>query len=290
MFNFEQKGLMNQHTRIEADPYNISNKNNKHIYGQVLEGNAYSTTMEYFINLGITRLNDFKSIGMYNEMNLAAKINEVKKMEEILDGNHIELRRPSKKIKRYLSDVLEERHSSRFFANSYMKLEDFSAIMHYAFGIGKRKVNYDGIITTTRHYPSGGGLYPIDIYVLVNKVHSIESSLYKYQPYSHTLYPQKCDFHIERFLEYGNFDYDNYSFLILYKYDINKSYLKYGELSLLITLVELGSMAYNFDLVATSLNYSSCQIAGFDKNYANETLGLDGVNSHIIFTSICGKE
>ncbi len=290
MPNFKKKGLVNQHTRVESDPYNISNKNNKHIYGQVLEGNARSLTIEYFLNLGSTRLNDFKSIGMYNEMNLAAQINEVKEMEEILDGNEIELKKPSKRIKKYLSDVLEERHSSRFFADIYMGQKDFSTIMHYSFGLGKRKVNYNGIITTTRHYPSGGGLYPIEIYVLINKVNGIQLGLYKYQPHSHTLYPVKCDFNIETFLEHSNFDYQNYSFLVLYKFDINKSYLKYGELSLLITLVELGDMVQNFDLVVTSLDYSSCQIAGFDKSYANEVIGLDGVNSHIIFTSICGRE
>ena len=83
---------------------------------------------------------------------------------------------------------------------------------------------------------------------------------------------------------------DNYSFLTLYEYDINKNYLKYGELSLLNTLVEVGNMAHGLDIISASLGFGTCQIAGFDKKYANDKLNLDSVNSNIIFTSICGLE
>ncbi|EAG0043713.1 dehydrogenase, partial [Listeria monocytogenes] len=36
--------------------------------------------------------------------------------------------------------------------------------------------------------------------------------------------------------------------------------------------------------------YTSCPIAGFNKSYIEKLLYLDGINDHIIFTNICGKE
>ena len=103
------------------------------------------------------------------------------------------------------------------------------------------------------------------------------------------MYPINEHFDTSKFLQYGNFDFDNFNFLVMYEYDINKTYLKYGELSLLNVFVEAGIISHNFELVCSGLDFSACQIAGFDKPYADAALNCDGVNSHVIFTNICGK-
>lgn len=290
MGNFEIKGMLNQHLRVNYDVNNFSNISNSSIYSQILSGNFSSPAFEYLLNLGYMRLSDVKSIGMYNEMNLAAKINENRKYEEIDDENTIKLPLKLVKIKKSITNAMEQRHSSREFSSVAMKIDDFSTILKYSFGLAKRTMNYNGVMATTRYYASGGGLYPISIYVLVNNVSKIKKGIYKYQPYSHSLYHVENEMDIEKLLQYGNFDFNDYSFCVLYEYDLNRNYLKYGELSLLTTLVEVGIISHNFELMCAALDYTACQIAGFDKQYAEQCIGLDGVNSHIIFTNICGKE
>ena len=54
------------------------------------------------------------------------------------------------------------------------------------------------------------------------------------------MYPINEHFDTSKFLQYGNFDFDNFNFLVMYEYDINKNYLKYGGLSLLNVFVEAG--------------------------------------------------
>ncbi len=290
MQNFKIKGMLNQHLKVERDSSNLSNNNNALIYSQIMAGNFQSPACEYLLNLGFMRLSDVKSIGMYNEMNLAANISENKLYEEIEDEDTIFLPEKMLKVKKSITSVLEERHSSRDFSGSSMKLNEFSTIVKYTFGLASRNMNYNGIIATTRHYASGGGLYPVNIYFLINNVDKIKKGLYRYQPYSHSLYAINRELKIEKLLQYGNFDFDDYSFCVLYEYDLNRNYLKYGELSLLTTLVEVGIISHSFELMCTALDYSACEIAGFDKQYAEKCIGLDGINSHIVFTNICGKE
>lgn len=171
-----------------------------------------------------------------------------------------------------------------------MNINELSTILLYSYGVTKRKENYFGVEVSTRYHGSGGGLYPIDTYLLINNVSGIKQGIYKYQPVSHTLRFLSDDFDMEKLYPYGNFDLKNYSFCVLYEYDINRNYVKYGELSLMVSLIEAGLMAQNLDLVAASIGFSTCQAAGYDKKYADNILELDGVNSHIIYTQLCGKE
>jgi len=290
MNDFKIKGLLNQHLKISYDESNVSNNNNAVIYSQILTGNYSSPEFEYLLNLAYMRLSDVKSIGMYNEMNLAAQLNANKKYEEIFDEKVIYLSSKQVKIKKSLVTVMEQRHSTREFSDVTMKFIDFSTICKYSFGLANRIMNYNGIMATTRYYASGGGLYPIYEYILINNVAKIKPGVYRYQPYSHSLYPITDDLNIRQLLQYGDFDFDDYSFAVMYEYDLNRNYLKYGELSLLTTLVEVGIISQNIELLCAALDYSACQIAGFDKVYAEKKLGLDGINSHILYTNICGKE
>lgn len=290
MKNFKIKGILNQHLKLDSDESNFTNNNNATIYSQILSGDYSSPAFDYIINLGYMRLNDVKSIGMYNEMNLAATINENRMYEEVQDKSTIQLPEKLIKIKKSLIATLEQRHSSREFCGIPMRINELSTILKYSFGLADRVMNYDGVMATTRYYASGGGLYPINIYILINNVKNINKKLYRYQPYSHSLYPVTDDMEIDKLLEFGSFDFEDFSFAVLYGYDINRNYLKYGELSLLTTLVEVGIIAHNFELMCAALDFSACQIAGFDKQYAEKKIGLDGINSHIVFTNICGKE
>ncbi|HCZ3000082.1 TPA: SagB family peptide dehydrogenase, partial [Staphylococcus aureus] len=158
--------------------------------------------------------------------------------------------------------------------------------------IAPRKVEYGDIKTSTRFYASAGGLYPIDIYLYINNVEDYDKGIYLYQPISHSLLKivAQKDINTDDILEGDNIDIENCNFLVFFGYNFNSSFLKYGELALLNSLIEIGCMSHNFDLVITSLGYTGCPIAGFKKNNIEKLLELDHVNEHILFTNICGKE
>ena len=291
MIDFEQKGFLNIHTLLTKDDTNLSNNDNKHLYSQMMLGNTPSPMFSYLLNLNKQNLNDFKSIMFYNESNLASLINESKEAEEVLDNHTIYLPEKQKKIKTAFSKVLEQRHCTRQFQYERMKLKEFYTILNFAFGIGNRKLTYDNYVATTRYHSSGGGLYPIDIYLYIKNVSDVSEGMYRYQPYSHTLYPLDIEnINSSSFFVGESIDTDNMNFCVFFEYSLNKNFVKYGELSLLNTLVELGGISHNFDLVCQSLHFTSCPIAGFNKSTIEKLLYLDGINDHIVFTNICGKE
>ena len=171
---FTEKGFFNQHLKVQMDNSNINNGRNADVFSQILVGNVKSSLMDYLLNLGYMRLNDTKSIGMFNELNIAANKNKFKKYEEIVDDSTFFLPKKFKKIKKSLEDCLEYRQSIRTFSPYQMSLKDFSTLCKYSFGQSNRTVNYNGIVASSRYYASGGGLYPVQVYIYANNVSGVK--------------------------------------------------------------------------------------------------------------------
>lgn len=293
MININLKGMLNQNSLLRNDESNISNGDNQNVYSKIIKGNVDSEMFSYLLNLNHQRLNDFKSMMAYNESNQAAIINESQQINEITEGNNV-IFLPKKKvrIKADFFNVLEKRRSVRSFSGVKMTDKNLSAILQYSFGIAQRKVYYGEIETTTRYYASGGGLYPITIYIYVKNVDAIANGLYQYQPISHSILKisKNRNIDVDSFFVGDNIDVENMNFSIFFGYSISSNYLKYGELALLNTLIEVGGMSHNFDIVCTALGFSSCPIAGLKKTFLEEILNYDHVNEHVLFSNICGKE
>ncbi len=279
-------------TRMSMDECNFANSDNIHSTLQLIDGKKSSISFDYLLNLGNSSLADAKSIGFFNEGNVAAKIAKFRSLEEIIDDKTIILSSSVSKStrKQGLVDVLKRRRSTRSFSPQYMSFQDFSEIINLSFGLGKREAGYGGIRVPTRHYGSGGGLYPIEIIIVVNSVDGVKNGAYYYQPYSNSIRPLDSDIKMERLIPHGDFSLSNSSFVVFYKYDINRNIEKYGELALSISLIEVGLMSQNLCLIYTMLGYSGCQVAGIDKHSCEKAFLLDGISSHILFADICGRE
>ena len=289
MSKFEIKKIFNQYLKVKCDPCNIANLKNIDLFDSILMGNARTAQFSYLLNLGAVRTKDMRSLAAFNEANIASQINAYKRYEEVEGDKTIYLKSDGE-ILMPLGDCLKARKSARKFAPIPLDFDSFSTLCKYSFGQSERKEEYGGIEVSCRYHASGGGLYPLQIFLYVNNVSPIENGLYRYQVSSHSIYPVRKDFDVSRFLNNDkSFDLKNFSLLVIYEYDVNKNYLKYGELSLLLTLIEVGIISHNFELCSSALKCGACQIGGFDKHYAENILNIDGLNSHIIFTNICGR-
>ena len=67
-----------------------------------------------------------------------------------------------------------------------MSLKDFSTLCKYSFGQSNRTANYNGIVATSRYYASGGGLYPVQVYIYANNVSGVKKGIYRYQLNTHS--------------------------------------------------------------------------------------------------------
>ena len=75
-----------------------------------------------------------------------------------------------------------------------------------------------------------------------------------------------------------------------YVYDMYVNSRKYGDAGTAYAFIEAGETAQNIQLMATALGYGSCDIGGYEKQYVEKSLKLDGITKHVIHTTIIGKE
>ena len=283
------RGYTNRHSVFRNSSGNLSNADNDRYYTSLMNGVAESPALTYLLNMGHMSLKDYRSLGQYNALNTAAEVAAARGLEEVTDGSQIALPAP-RPPRGKLVDALESRRSTRAFNSAtQLTVAEMSSHLKYSFGLALREQHFGEAVVPTRYYPSGGGLYPVTVNLCIERVAGIGRGIYRYQPYSHTLLPIGDDVDITGLLEGDGFDLHHAGGVILYQYDLDRTYLKYGELSLLNILVEVGNMALAFDLTGAALRIGTCQVAGYNRWQAEQALHLDGVNSYVVFAQLFGK-
>ena len=87
-----------------------------------------------------------------------------------------------------LQALAERRVTCRNFArNEALSLEILSGCLHYTFGSHGQLAMAPGAIALKKNSPSGGGLHPIEAYVLARSVHGVQAGLYHYNVRAHSL-------------------------------------------------------------------------------------------------------
>lgn len=147
-----------------------------------------------------------------------------------------------------------------------ISLNQLGSLLWYALGI---KNNSD-----LRQYPSGGGLYPIETYLL-GQIEGQDTFVYHYNPTKHSLEElwaiEEKD--LERLMLSKNTPTSDL-FLVFTAMWERSSY-HYADLAYSHCLLEAGHMAQNVLLVATALGLKTRPISGFDDDLLSETLDLN---------------
>lgn len=203
-------------------------------------------------------------------------------------------------LKRNLFEVLESRRSSRRYKIVGLTPKKLSAFLHFSAGVNAlKKYNIGGKEMTQlfRAYPSGGGLYPIDLYLLFPKATAnVERGLYFYNAYENTLSLvrklNKAELKKAEiiFIPAINeaIDIPKAIIIIFLVGNMWKSKLKYGVRGYRYMLQESGHIAQNLNLVSEAMDFGSCDIGGFLDDSTNEFLGLDGVSEACLYVITVG--
>ena len=235
----------------------------------------------------------------------AALSNRVLLEEEIhKKGNAVKLP-PYKNINVPIGSVIRSRRSRRDFKGKPLTLVDLSNLLYYGDGISgdfnfNLNKNEYGTITFGEQYisklrtaPSGGGLYPIYLYIAALNINNLEKGIYKYMPFTHSL---------ERIKLFNNNDLENYynnnvfgvdlrkaALSVYYVYNIYENSRKYGDMGLQFALIETGEIAENIQLTAVASGILACDIGGFNKTVSEELLNIDGLSNQVIHLTLLSK-
>lgn len=185
-----------------------------------------------------------------------------------------------------LVDALRRRKSTRNFTLNELRKEDLSAVLKYAIS---KDVASEGSFQYT--FPSGGGFYPIETYILISRVEGMEPGLYHYSSVGHALgFIKDCQLSLRQLNELvGGAFTETPQILLMMTMVKSRCIHKYGARIYPLTLIEAGHRAQNLQLCAAAVGLGSCVLGGGTYDPVNELLEVDGMNEHYIYSVAIGE-
>jgi SagB-type dehydrogenase family enzyme len=183
-------------------------------------------------------------------------------------------------------DVLRRRRSVRRYRSAPLQEAKLSQLLWATQGITQARQNYG-----FRVAPSAGALYPVETYLVINAVETIEPGVYHYGVENHELEQLKTgDFSAEiarAALDQGMAAQANAVFV--WTGVFGRSKWKYKQRAYRYVYLDAGHIAENLALAAVALDLGSCQIAALYDEETNEILGVDGIEESAIYMTTVGR-
>ncbi|MBI2035210.1 MAG: SagB/ThcOx family dehydrogenase [Candidatus Liptonbacteria bacterium] len=187
-----------------------------------------------------------------------------------------------------LFSLIEERKSQRNFSKEPITLRELSHLLYYSAGVIATPDGY-----YKRAHPSGGGRYPIETYLIVNRDTELKNGLYHYNPKSHSLdVLWEHDFireEMDALIVAGDGWAKEAPFLIIMTATFWRSQNKYGERGLRFALLEAGHIGQNFLLAGTALGLRLCPTGGTLDYGVEKLLDIDGQTEGVVYAIAVGK-
>jgi SagB-type dehydrogenase family enzyme len=175
-----------------------------------------------------------------------------------------------------LAEVLAARRSSRQYAERELTLGEVGSLLHAAYGVTGLT---PGTTQSIRVAPSGGALYPLELYVACQRVRDADPALYHYDPLRHgleLLRPLSSDDELAPLTPYSELLAPSAAVVFMTAM-FWRSRFKYGARAYRFTLMEAGHVAQGFLLGAAALGLATVPLGGFYDRRVDAFLGIDGL-------------
>lgn len=193
-----------------------------------------------------------------------------------------------------VAQVMQERRSRRAFASAQLTLEQMSALVRVAAGCNEHDLSESPeVATATRFVPSGGALYPLEIYLLTTTPimeddQGQPAGAWHYDP------RENC---LERILVckpeqisecFQSWPAEPPPMVVLITGVPKRQSWKYGARGYRYALLEAGHAAQNILLAATAMQLHACPVASFYDDALHDLLDLDGISEVALYTLFVG--
>ncbi|MFF4888097.1 SagB/ThcOx family dehydrogenase [Streptomyces nigra] len=189
-----------------------------------------------------------------------------------------------------LRELFNRRRSSREVSGE-MPLSTLASLLQMSLGPTNITRNTEFEVSQVlRAWPSAGGLFPIDFYIIAQSVHGLAPGLYHYNFLTHELEQRSARDPHEILTEgffWQNFAAEAAVGVILVA-PLERSLCKYGDRGYRLVLLDAGHAAQNLLLTAEYLGLRATAVGGFDDDGLAADLGLDGIEEIVVHTLVLG--
>ena len=171
--------------------------------------------------------------------------------------------------------LIGRRCSCRDFSGEAVSLSQLATALHYGYGV----IGTDHWGPTEfleRPVPSGGGMYPLELYVMTRAVDTLEKGIYHYVPLHHGLEVVRRVTLPEPLLRYlfmGQYPVLKAAAIVMISAAPDRSMKKYGDRGYRYILFEAGHVAQNLNLAASALGLETLNLGGFFDDELNRMCG-----------------
>lgn len=176
-----------------------------------------------------------------------------------------------------------------------ISLEQLRTILHFGYGETRDNKNDEYIPRPFRTVPSGGALYPLELYFFTNgNVEGLEPGLYHYAPTLNAVHLiRKGDFRSQiaaGLVEFQSNLANDLSLIVFITAVFQRSIFKYREKGYRFAILEAGHVSQNINLTATALQLGVINIGGYYDREIDKFLEIDGLRQSTVYmTGIGGK-
>ncbi len=191
---------------------------------------------------------------------------------EIAEGGEtIRLPPPRHRGELSVEEAIFRRRSIRRFTDEPLTLKEVSQLLWAAGG-----ETIDGITGATRAYPSAGGIYPLEIYLIAGNVGGLPSGIYHYNWRKHTItLVKEGDFRLQlTAAALGQRMVANAPVSIVWTADFARTTRRYGKRGERYVHMDVGGAGQNVHLQAEALDLGTVIIGAFRDEDVKEILGV----------------
>jgi SagB-type dehydrogenase family enzyme len=176
--------------------------------------------------------------------------------------------------------VLAARRSRRDFTGGPIALAGLAAVLDAAYGTHGRR----------RTVPSGGALYPLELYVGAHTVIGLEPGTYRYDSELHALEEHAAVDPWPRLLAACPVEglVDGGAAALLLRAVFGRTRFKYGQRGYRFVLLEAGHVGQNALLAAAALDLRALPLGGYFDAEVDAVVGADGVEESVVYAVVLG--
>jgi SagB-type dehydrogenase family enzyme len=190
-----------------------------------------------------------------------------------------------------LSEAVAARASCRAFSDAALSLGELATLLTAGYGVAGRSAA-DGYTMDDRPVPSGGGLYPLELSLLVRRVDGLAPGVHHYVPAVHGLEQLRAVDLPEAFVTYlfmGQHWVARAAVVVVVSFVPGRSLVKYGERGYRYALLEAGHLMQNLNLATAALGLGAVNLGGFYDDELAGLLRIDPEAEVCLYACACGR-
>jgi SagB-type dehydrogenase family enzyme len=226
-----------------------------------------------------------------SDATIVANMNQLRRVKPYTDFPKLALPQEVPAATRGFDEVLFGRRTARGFGPGVIRLPQLAKVLLLSYGVNRSNEG-SHFPRPFRVIPSGGALYPLEIYVHARRVEGLAPGLYHYDPEDHVfdvLRPRdESDLIIPHFIQRDLAE--GAAAYIFISAVFARSTFKYGDRGYRFILLEAGHLAQNATLTAQEMGLATANVGGYADRAMDRYFGFDGLNESVIYILLMGPQ